>query len=290
MKIAKTMTFSILAIIATGLLMTTPAAFAENAEITIEAVLGSGAPGCEETVEGCYIPSTATVDVGGVVIMSNPDTAAHTFTAGSPADGPTDEFDTGLVMAGNSFEWSPDTVGEIPYFCMVHPWMVGSIIVQEVEAEEETHEEEMMEETHEEEMMETQEDIYVTLDHDISGGSVTEMEIEMDSNSLVIEVVATDNGSISVTLPRDVIDATNNGDDDDFFVIVDGEEVDFQETKTSTDRTLTVEFPAGAEEIEIIGTFVVPEFGTIAAMILAVAIISIIAVSAKSRLSIMPRL
>ena len=281
MKIAKTMTFSILAIIATGLLMTTPAAFAENAEITIEAVLGSGAPGCEETVEGCYIPSTATVDVGGVVIMSNPDTAAHTFTAGSPADGPTDEFDTGLVMAGNSFEWSPDTVGEIPYFCMVHPWMVGSIIVQEVEAEEETHEEEMME---------TQEDIYVTLDHDISGGSVTEMEIEMDSNSLVIEVVATDNGSISVTLPRDVIDATNNGDDDDFFVIVDGEEVDFQETKTSTDRTLTVEFPAGAEEIEIIGTFVVPEFGTIAAMILAVAIISIIAVSAKSRLSIMPRL
>ena len=59
--------------------------------------------------------------------------------------------------------------------------------------------------------------------------------------------------------------------------------------QTSTDRTLTIEFPAGAEEIEIIGTFVVPEFGTIAAMILAVAIISIIAVSAKSRLSIMPR-
>jgi len=288
MKIAKTMTFSILAIIATGLLMTTPATFADHSEVTIEAVLGSGAPGCEETAEGCYIPSTATVDVGGVVIMSNPDTAAHTFTAGSLADGPTGEFDTGLVMAGNSFEWSPETIGEVPYFCMVHPWMIGLIVVQEAEAEDDKGE--MMEETHEEEMMETQEDIYVTLDHDISGGSVTEMEIEMDSNSLVIEVDATDNGSISVILPRDVIDATNNGNDDDFFVIVDGEEVDFQETKTSTDRTLTVEFPTGAEEIEIIGTFVVPEFGTIAAMILAVAIISIIAVSAKSRLSIMPRL
>jgi len=291
MKIAKTMTFSILAIIATGLLITTPAAFADHSEVTIEAALGSGAPGCEETAEGCYIPSTATVDVGGVVIMSNPDTAAHTFTAGSPTDGPSGEFDTGLLMAGSSFEWSPDTVGEIPYFCMVHPWMQGLIIVQEVEAEEETHEEETHEEeTHEEEMMETAEDIYVNLDHDISGGSVTEMEIEMDSNSLVIVVDATENGSISVTLPRDVIDATNNDDDDDFFVIVDGEEVDFQETKTSTDRTLTIEFPAGAEEIEIFGTFVVPEFGTIAAMILAVAIISIIAVSAKSRLNIMPRL
>ena len=285
MKIAKTMTFSILAIFVTGLLMTTSAAFAE---VTIEAAIGSGAPGCEETAEGCYIPATATVDVGGVVIMSNPDTAAHTFTAGSPADGPTGEFDTGLLMAGGSFEWSPDTVGEIPYFCMVHPWMVGLIVVQEAGAEEETHEEEMMET--EEKMMETEEDIYVTLDHDISGGSVTEMEIEMDSNSLVIAVDATDNGSITVTLPRDVIDATNNDDDDDFFVIVDGEEVDFQETKTSADRTLTIEFPAGAEEIEIFGTFVVPEFGTIAAMILAVAIISIIAVSARSRLSIMPRL
>jgi predicted secreted protein with PEFG-CTERM motif len=48
-------------------------------------------------------------------------------------------------------------------------------------------------------------------------------------------------------------------------------------------------FPAGAETIEIIGTYVIPEFGTIAAMILAVAIISIIAISAKSRLSIIPR-
>ncbi|MFB5598469.1 MAG: PEFG-CTERM sorting domain-containing protein, partial [Nitrosopumilaceae archaeon] len=51
----------------------------------------------------------------------------------------------------------------------------------------------------------------------------------------------------------------------------------------------TVEFPAGTEEIEVIGTFVVPEFGTIAALILAVAIISIVAVSARSRLSIMPK-
>ena len=67
------------------------------------------------------------------------------------------------------------------------------------------------------------------------------------------------------------------------------EAFDYEEVATATDRTLTIEFPAGAEEIEVIGTFVVPEFGTIAAMILAVAIISIIAVSAKSRLSIIPR-
>ena len=108
-----------------------PLVSADHSEVTIEAAQGSGAPGCEETAEGCYIPSTATVDVGGKVIMLNPDTAAHTFTAGSPIDGPSDEFDTGLIMAGSSYEYSPNTVGEIPYFCMVHPWMKGIIMVQE---------------------------------------------------------------------------------------------------------------------------------------------------------------
>ena len=123
------MTFSVLSVAVIGLLTMTPAAFADHSEVTIEAALGSGAPGCEDTAEGCYIPSTATVDVGGKVIMSNPDTAAHTFTAGSPNDGPTGEFDTGLIMAGGLYEYSPDTVGEIPYFCMVHPWMKGLITV-----------------------------------------------------------------------------------------------------------------------------------------------------------------
>ena len=111
-------------------------AFADHSEVTVAAADGSGAPGCEETDEGCYIPSTATVDVGGVVIFTNPDTAAHTYTSGNPGDGPDGVFDSSLVMAGGSFEWSPSTVGQQSYFCMVHPWMQGVIIVQEVGAAE----------------------------------------------------------------------------------------------------------------------------------------------------------
>jgi len=123
----------------------------------------------------------------------------------------------------------------------------------------------------------------------ITGGKLLGIITDFDANSLIISIEATDDGTLTLTIPRSVLDATINGEDDDFFVLVDGEEVDFDETTTSIDRTLTIEFPAGAEEIEIIGTFVIPEFGTIAAMILAVAIISIIAISAKSRLSIIPR-
>ena len=124
----------------------------------------------------------------------------------------------------------------------------------------------------------------------ITGGKLISITPDVNANSLIIAIDAINDGLLTITLPRELIDATLDGKDDVFFVLVDGEEVTATETKTtSTDRTLEIPFYAGAEEIEIIGTKVVPEFGAIAALILAVAIISIIAVSAKSKLSIMPR-
>jgi predicted secreted protein with PEFG-CTERM motif len=125
--------------------------------------------------------------------------------------------------------------------------------------------------------------------YEITNGKLINVIPDTDAKSLLIDIEALDDGSITLTIPRSVLDATINDKDDEFFVLVDGEEVDFDEITTSIDRTLTIEFLAGSEQIEIIGTFVIPEFGTIAAMILAVAIISIIAISAKSRLSIVPR-
>jgi len=88
---------------------------------------------------------------------------------------------------------------------------------------------------------------------------------------------------LAIKLPREVIDAKFGEEDDDFFVVVDGVEVDFDETKTGNERTITLEFPEGTEEIEIIGTSVVPEFGAIAAAILVISIMSVIFAS-KSKL------
>jgi len=127
------------------------------------------------------------------------------------------------------------------------------------------------------------------ISYEITNGKITNVIPDLDAVSLLIDIEAINDGSITLTIPRLVLDATINDKDDEFFVLVDGEEVDFEEISTLTDRTLTIEFLAGSEQIEIIGTFVIPEFGTIAAMILAVAIISIIAISAKSRLSIPSR-
>ena len=101
--------------------------------------------------------------------------------------------------------------------------------------------------------------------------------------------MAESQGEITLDIPRSVLDSKSGRSDDSFFVLVDGEETDYDEKTTSTTRSVTIQFPAGAEEIEIIGTQIVPEFGPIAALVLAVAIISIIAVSAKTRLRLMPK-
>ena len=125
--------------------------------------------------------------------------------------------------------------------------------------------------------------------YEITNGKLKNVVPNMDDISLHVYIEAMDDGSITLTIPRSVLDASINEGDDEFFVLVDGEEVDFEEITTFMDRTLTIDFLAGTEQIEIIGTFVIPEFGTIAAMILAVAIISIVTISAKSRLSFQSR-
>ena len=126
--------------------------------------------------------------------------------------------------------------------------------------------------------------------YSITGGTLLGIMPNPGGTSLVVSIDATEDGSLTLTIPRTILDAkTADGEDDDFIILVDLEEVEFEETTTDTARTVTVAFPAGAAEIEIIGTMVIPEFGAIAAMILAVAVIAVIAISARSRLSIVPR-
>jgi len=120
----------------------------------------------------------------------------------------------------------------------------------------------------------------------ITGGKVLKIIPDTDSISLIIQIETFSDGDLLITLPKTIIDTTEG----DFFVLVDGEETGFYAQETPDSWTLRIPFYNGSEEIEIIGTFVIPEFGTIAAIILAVAITSIIVLSAKTKLSIMPRL
>jgi len=117
--------FAMIAVFFAGMFYVTPV-FAE--QVTVSLPEGSSVPGCEETNE-CYIPYRVTVNPGDEVVWSNDDTAAHTVTSGTPAEGPDGIFDSSLFMAGNTFSHTFDTLGEYDYFCMVHPWMQGIVFV-----------------------------------------------------------------------------------------------------------------------------------------------------------------
>lgn len=95
----------------------------------VSAPSGTSTPGCEETDE-CFLPSTVEIGVGGTVTWTNDDTAAHTVTSGSVENGPDGTFDSSIFMAGKTFEHTFDEAGEYNYFCIVHPWMTGKVIVE----------------------------------------------------------------------------------------------------------------------------------------------------------------
>ena len=95
---------------------------------TVDIPVGTSVPGCEEN-NACYLPADITINAGDTVEWINIDTAAHTVTGGSPADGPSGIFDSSLVMADAVYAFTFNDSGNYDYFCMVHPWMVGTVSV-----------------------------------------------------------------------------------------------------------------------------------------------------------------
>jgi predicted secreted protein with PEFG-CTERM motif len=124
------------------------------------------------------------------------------------------------------------------------------------------------------------------VNYGVNGATVDDISIYPQHKSIVVTLRATADGNFTIKLPREVIDAKSGTNDEQFSVLVDKKNTDFNETKTSTDRTIIVSFPMGTKQIEIIGTSVVPEFGGLSGVVLLIAILSIVAISAKSSLKL----
>ena len=132
----------------------------------------------------------------------------------------------------------------------------------------------------------------------MKGGIISSMDVNQENLSLIINIATSSDGNLNINLPRESIDSVNNGGQDIDFIVLMYEgnsqipiQTDFKKVETGDEfRSINIPVKDGDTKIEIVGTHVVPEFGTIAMIVLAVAIVSIIAVSAKSRLSIMPRI
>ena len=104
--------------------------FVTKENFTVSISRGSGFPGCEVSNQ-CYVPYRAVIDADVEVIWRNDDIAAHTVTSGTPEMGPDGLFDSEIFLPDNSFSVDFDGYdpGAYPYFCKVHPWMEGVILV-----------------------------------------------------------------------------------------------------------------------------------------------------------------
>ena len=124
------------------------------------------------------------------------------------------------------------------------------------------------------------------VDYGLTCAEIRSMTPDTEMKSLIIAIKTDCDGELNITLPKDVIDTDENG----FFVLVDGDETNHNTSIVGEFWTLKIPFSYGSEEIEIIGTYVIPEFGTIATLILVLAISSIIIISAKNKQIFIPKM
>lgn len=120
---------------------------ASAAEFTIEIPAGAQNMACNPTYSAsgdwtkmlsdkCFKPSTLTVPAGSTITFVNKDTASHAMTfASNPLDASTwklgdPKFDSGLVLPNGKWSTVLEEVGEHPYVCYVHPWMIGRVVVE----------------------------------------------------------------------------------------------------------------------------------------------------------------
>ena len=124
------------------------------------------------------------------------------------------------------------------------------------------------------------------LNYELTCAEILGMTPDTEMKSMIVEIKTDCDGELTITLPKEVIDTDENG----FFVLVDGDETNHNASTVGEFWTLTIPFSYGSEEIEIMGTFVIPEFGTITALVLVVAITSISIISAKNKQIFIPKM
>ena len=281
-------------------------------EVKIENGRGSSEPGCEVT-NLCFVPAIATANIGDKIIFLNGDDAPHTSTSGNPVSGPDDIWDSGLQQPGVDFVFMATTPGTFDYFCMVHPWMAGQLIILSSDSE-------MIDDNisnYGASVDQTESMIYGDAIPEISKkepGSVNEVfanivtsdavkdfpltiEVEfMESDGFVINHV---NYDISVSQNGELILSDNGAHRHLFkYPIHTTDELKFDPKTHPVDIDVTFQgighFVGSLTEDSILGVYgpigttstfqVVPEFGVIVSLILVLSISAVIGFSAKTRL------
>ncbi|HEX6067607.1 MAG TPA: plastocyanin/azurin family copper-binding protein [Nitrososphaera sp.] len=257
MKSSMALAAGLTAVLVAVFTLPTQAAFAATIEAEIT-------PGALNKSTDAYAPNPIEANVGDTVVWTNNDTTIHTVTSGTATDGPDGQFggtaeQPTLVFANAKFEHTFTAEGEFPYYCTLHPAMVGTVIVSAGGGGNGNGEptESSAETVHEGQTY--------TVTAMSADTSVTEVHI-IPSQSVQVEFEGP--GEVELTLPKSMISGS---------LMVDGAAA---EVVNEDDQSTTISFTVPERRtVEITGATVIPEFGVIAALVLAVSLVAVIGVA-----------
>jgi plastocyanin len=236
------------------------AAFAADVSVSIT-------PGALNKTTNAYDPNPVEVKVGDTVTWTNNDSTLHTVTSGTASDGPTGKFggtaESPVYLAPKQTQkYTFTEAGEFPYYCSLHPQMVGTVMVTAAGGEDGDGQ--------------TGGAFTVTptvngqpaqadgKDIEVKGEGAKATAITVNPEAKSIDVTFEGAGDVELTLPTTLISGINS-------VKAGGQTVQF--TQDGEEVKFTV--PDGATTVTITGATVVPEFPVVA-MILAITMVAII--------------
>lgn len=119
--------------------------------------------------------------------------------------------------------------------------------------------------------------------YNMTGGTIANMTAMKENSTLLVDIVTNDDGTLILELPRNIMDSKNpQNEDEDYILFADGIQTGADQITTNNQvRTLSIDFDNGVEQIEIAGTRIVPEFGPFSALLLAVGVTGVLAITAK---------
>jgi len=207
--------------------------------------------------------------IGDTIVWKNGDIAAHTVTSGIETEGPDDVFDSGLFGPGKLYSFKFTETGHYPYFCIVHPWMTGTIIVTDEYS------------------------IIPNVGKQVGDGFaffdveydfnrlLSSAMINEDQKSITFEIVGnakSDNYDLELRIPSALIDGP-------FVILVDEKKLsDFENIRDRDLNVLFLTLDADSKILTIIGTSIVPEFGSMTLMLLGVSVVTMMILSRRFKL------
>ncbi len=266
----------ILTLLAFVVLFTIPLSTNAFAQTSYEVKMPTGssdsqAPYFWQSVKDGSTTGIVEILVGDTIVWSNAETAFHTVTSGSESDGLDGLFDSKEFAPGKSFTYKFSEIGHYPYYCTLHPWMMGTIIVTSGYFIIPNVGKQVGDGT-----------TFFNVEYDFSRLLSTAI-IDEEQKSITFEIIGnakSENHDLELRLPSGLVDGP-------FTIWVDDEKIsDFENIRQEDLNVLFISLTADSKILTIDGTSIVPEFGTMTLAILGVSIVSMIVLSPRFKLQI----